>query len=202
MAGERTFDGNSKSLTIGIKLIIESERLILRQWGESDKLGFAKMNADPEVMKFFPKQLTQTESDLMVDNITRRIDARGWGLFAVEMKKINKFIGFIGLAEPKFKAHFTPCVEIGWRLDKSYWRMGLATEGALEVLNFAFNKIGLNEIVSFTAKKNIPSIAVMKKIGMVNNPFDDFKHPNISSQNSDLIPHVLFKINKANFKRR
>jgi RimJ/RimL family protein N-acetyltransferase len=173
-------------------------KLKLRRWKDSDREPFARMNADPRVMRFFPRCLTAAESNQMVDNIERRIDERGYGLLAAEFE--GQFIGFIGLSVPSFEAAFTPCVEIGWRIAAEFWNRGLATEGASMVAGDAFERVGLTEIVSFTTEQNAASRRVMEKIGMTRNPADDFDHPMLEVGNP-LRRHVLYRLNAVNFRR-
>lgn len=175
--------------------MLETERIIIRQWVESDRLPFCKLNADPETLKFFPKTLTYEESNLFVDKTIDQIEKLGYGLFALELKSSNEFIGFTGITRPNYETHFTPCTEIGWRLDKAFWGNGYATEAALCVLNFAFNEIGKREIVSFTSKLNIASIKVMQRIGMKRDLNGDFDHPNIDEKHR-LSEHVLYRIQR------
>ncbi|NCB37968.1 MAG: N-acetyltransferase [Erysipelotrichia bacterium] len=170
---------------------METERLVLRNWLKRDLKPFASMNSDPVVMEFFPKMLSEDESNAMAANIQNHLDREGWGLWAVERKDCGKFIGFTGLSVPKVILPFSPCVEIGWRLAKEHWGKGFASEAARAVLKFAFSEIQLEEVVSFTAKINLRSQAVMKRIGMQNTDFD-FKHPNVPPE-SILCHHVLFK---------
>ena len=173
---------------------INTPRLILRQWQESDKIHFARLNADQEVMKFFPRKLTAEESGAMADRIRVGIDEKGWGFWAVELKSENQFIGFIGVNQPMYNLPFSPCIEIGWRLARQYWGSGLATEGARAALNIAFSKLEFDEIVSFTPLINIPSISVMKKLGMTDSN-QNFIHPQVP-EDSSLSEHVLYKITK------
>lgn len=174
---------------------LETKRLKLRPWKKEDLSPFAEMNADPTVMEFFPKTYTYEDSLAEFFRINIHFEKYGWGLWTVELKKENKFIGFIGLHHVNFKAHFTPAIEIGWRLKKEYWGKGYATEGALKVLEYGFNTLKLKEIVSFTTDKNIRSQSVMKRIGMKNNPKDNFIHPNLP-KNHRLAKHVLYRIHK------
>lgn len=181
--------------------MLETERLYLRQWQESDLPEFAKMNADERVMEFFPTILTVENSDKFARENQHSLDNSGIGLFAVEVKNGEPFIGFIGLAIPKFTAHFTPCVEIGWRLAFPHWGKGYATEGANAILKYAFNIIGLQEIVSFTSTVNRRSQAVMRKIGMVNNPSDNFLHPSSLIPDGNILKkHVLYRRNKDSYE--
>ena len=145
---------------------IETPRLIIRPWKDSDLPEFAKMNQDPEVMEFFPSMLTLKESASRVEFFKQQLEIHGFGLWAVEIKKTREFIGFVGLSIPSFEADFMPAVEIGWRLSKKYWNQGYATEAARFVLHEAFEKFNLKEVVSFTALPNQKSMRIMEKIGM------------------------------------
>ena len=177
---------------------IETQRLILRQWKEEDKTPFFRLNSDKEVMAFFPNVLTKEHSDALADKIHHHIATKGWGCFAVERKDTNQFIGFIGLFEPTYQTHFTPCTEIGWRLHKDHWKQGFATEGARAVLEYAFHSLQKKEIVSFTTPQNRPSIAVMERIGMTRDWSGDFDHPNVEVGHP-LRPHVLYRIQAESY---
>lgn len=167
---------------------METERLILREWKESDVLPFARMNQDPEVMRYFPKRLNSEESEALVQRINKHIADRGFGLWAVQVKDGADFIGFIGFNYTDFPAEFTPCIEIGWRLDKSFWGKGYATEGAKACLA-SVSRWGLDEIYSFTSEINTPSERVMRKIGM--KKAGCFDHPKIDLDNR-LCRHILY----------
>lgn len=180
-------------------MLIKTERLILREWREEDLQPFAEMNADPRVMEYFPATLTKHESDALAKRIREAMNEHGWGLWAVSVPEVSEFIGFIGLAIPTFTAHFTPAVEVGWRLAYQFWGKGYATEGASAALAYGFDKLNLNEIVSFTAAGNTRSIEVMKKIGMQRNPEDDFDHPKLPEGHM-LRKHVLYRIQRQNYK--
>ena len=175
---------------------LRTDRLRLRQWLASDREAFARLNADPRVMEHFPSVLSREESDAGAAHIETHIERHGWGLWAVEIPDVTPFAGFIGLATPRFEAHFTPCTEIGWRLAADFWNRGYATEGALAVLAFGFGTLRLDEIVSFTVPDNLPSRRVMERIGMVRNPKDDFDHPAFLAGHR-LRRHVLSRIAKA-----
>jgi RimJ/RimL family protein N-acetyltransferase len=137
--------------------------------------------------------LSRQESDALVDRIERQWVQRGFTFYAAELRQGGDFTGFIGISVPLFEAHFTPCVEIGWRLAKAYWGRGLATEGAREVLRYAFSELGLTEIVAFTVPANRPSRRVMEKIGMTHDPADDFDHPRLP-RGHPLRRHVLYRV--------
>ena len=173
--------------------MIETARLLLRRWKDSDREPFARLNADPQVMEFFPRPLTRPESDALAERIERGIEERGFGLYAAELRESGAFIGFIGLSVPAFEARFTPCVEIGWRLAAGYWNRGLATEGARAVARHAFEGLALQAIVSFTAVQNLASRRVMEKIGMTRDPSDDFDHPHLP-EGHRLRRHVLYRL--------
>ncbi len=170
--------------------MIETPRLILRPWRDSDRAPFARMNADPRVMEFFPKRLTPEESNAALVSVLAHHDRYGFGLLAAELRETGEFIGFIGLSVPTFEAHFTPCVEIGWRLAAEHWGRGLATEGAREVLQRA-----TGEVVSFTTERNYRSRRVMEKLGMTHDPADDFDHPRIPEGHPQR-RHVLYRSGK------
>jgi RimJ/RimL family protein N-acetyltransferase len=180
--------------------IAETERLILRRWRESDREAFYRLSADPRVMEFFPAALSRAESDALAEKIEAHFEEHGFGLCAVELKEERRFIGFIGLAVPSFEAHFTPCVEIGWRLAAEYWGRGLATEGARRVVQFAFEKLRLHEVVSFTTQANARSRQVMEKIGMRRNAAEDFNHPRLP-EGHPLRRHVLYRLKEENWER-
>lgn len=144
-------------------------------------------------MEFMPSVLQREASDELLDRIERHFERHDFGLFAAELRETQTFIGFVGLAVPTFDAPFMPSVEIGWRLAAEHWGKGLATEGAREVLRYAFETVGLNEIVSFTVPANRQSRRVMEKIGMAHNPADDFEHPNLPVGHA-LRRHVLYRL--------
>jgi RimJ/RimL family protein N-acetyltransferase len=171
---------------------ILTDRLILRRWRDDDLAPFAALNADPEVMEFFPAPLDREESDGLVARIDADLADRGFGLWALELRSNGEFIGFTGLAVPGFDAPFMPCVEIGWRLTRSAWGTGLASEAARESLRQGFVEQGLAEIVSFTYEGNTRSRAVMERIGMARDRADDFEHPRLPGHR--LAPHVLYRL--------
>ena len=177
---------------------LETERLILRQWKNSDFEVFAEMNADDEVMKYFPSTLSREESDVLANKITGLIHQNNYGLMALELKSSGEFIGFTGLHKPEFKAHFTPCAEIGWRIARKYWGNAYAAEAARACLEYAFNELYLKEVVSFTALQNARSVRVMEKIGMKRDLEGDFDHPSLP-ETSPLKRHLLYRISKQQF---
>jgi RimJ/RimL family protein N-acetyltransferase len=216
--------------------MLRTSRLVLRRWRDEDRAPFAALNADPEVMRYFPRPLTRAESDMMVDRIEASFDEHGYGLWAVEVVEPDVagttsgsgsggFIGFVGLAWQRFPAHFTPALEIGWRLARHAWGHGYATEAAMAARDFAFRPAaedlaaagavaggtagggagdgagamdrgaGMDEIVSMTTRTNAPSQAVMRRIGMTRDPADDFRHPNLEPDHP-LVEHVLYRLRR------
>lgn len=171
---------------------IRTSRLLLRQWQDSDLGQLIKMNADPKVMEFIGPPLNMDQSKAMMERARVSWKEHGYGRFAVEVLDSGSTIGFVGLAQTRIDAHFSPAVEIGWRLSPEFWGQGYATEGALAVKEFAFEDLGLSEIVSFTSAQNLRSRRVMQKIGLSRDPFDDFKHPN-TSLDASLRDNVLYR---------
>jgi RimJ/RimL family protein N-acetyltransferase len=173
--------------------VLVTPRLVLREWKDTDLEPFAQMNGDPRVMEFMIRPLTRAESDAMVDRICQHFSEHGYGLWAVELAETSSFVGFAGLSVPSFEAHFTPCVEIGWRLGFGHWGNGYATEAARCVLDYAFSSLSLDEVVSFTARDNRRSRAVMERLGMAHDPLDDFEHPMVP-ENHPVRSHVLYRV--------
>lgn len=173
--------------------MIRTERLVLREWRDADRDDWAAMNADPEVMEFFPSTLDRDQADAAFDRISTALATRGWGLWAVEHE--GRFLGFTGLSPVGFDAHFTPATEIGWRLRRDSWGRGFASEAARAATSFAFDELELDELVSFTSTANTRSRAVMERIGMTHDPADDFDNPNVAIGNP-LRPHVLYRLSR------
>jgi RimJ/RimL family protein N-acetyltransferase len=179
---------------------LRTARLLLRRWRETDHAPFALLNADSMVMEYFPDRLTRAESDDLIASIEAGFATHGYGLWALEVRATGEFVGFTGLAVPSFNAHFTPAVEVGWRLARSAWGKGYATEAGLASIAFGFREAGLDEIVSFTSAANVRSRAVMERIGMTHDPGDDFDHPALDEADR-LRPHVLYRISAADLAR-
>lgn len=172
--------------------VIATDRLLLRQWQDSDYTPFARLNADPAVMEFFPAPLSRSESDALAVRIRGEITNNGWGLWAVEINNRAPFIGFVGLRWVTPPVPIAPCTEIGWRLSAEHWGKGYASEAALAALRFAFTTLELNEVVSFTATTNIRSQKVMERIGMQFTG-ETFEHPNVPLGNP-LRSHVVYRL--------
>ncbi|HEX2568850.1 MAG TPA: GNAT family N-acetyltransferase [Polyangia bacterium] len=179
---------------------IRTERLQLRPWRESDLEGFSAINADARVVEYLPGPLMRAESDAVAARIRAHFDEHGFGLWAVEIPGVAEFAGFIGLSVPTFTAHFTPCVEVGWRLGAEFWGWGYATEGARATVRFGFERLGLREIVSFTVPGNERSRRVMEKLGMRYDPAEDFDHPRLP-EGHPLRRHVLYRLGRDDWAR-
>ena len=172
---------------------LRTERLLLRRWRRDDREPFATMNADPVVMEHFLSVLTKAESNAFVDRIEARFDEFGYGLWAVEVPGHAQFIGFVGLAPVPEDLPFAPAMEVGWRLARPYWGMGYASEGARAALACGSETFGLTEFVSMTAKTNLRSQRVMRRLGMTHHARDDFDHPRIPIGHPQR-PHVLYRL--------
>jgi RimJ/RimL family protein N-acetyltransferase len=176
--------------------MLTSARLRLRPWREEDFPAFAALNADREVMEYFPKCLTREESDASAGRIREGIERNGFGFWAVEVFGVADFVGFTGLAVPPYETHFTPCVEIAWRLARKFWGFGYATEAARLSLDYGFGELKLEQIVSFTFAGNLRSRRVMDRLGMIYKPEDDFDHPRLA-EGHPLRRHVLYRLNRG-----
>ena len=177
-------------------MTLKTERLILREWNDADREPFARINADSRVMEYLGETMSREESDEVAERIEAHFRAHGFGLCAAELAESGEFIGFIGLAVPTFEAAFTPCVEIGWRLAAEYWGAGLATEGAREIVRYAFEALGLAELVSLTTIRNERSRRVMAKLGMEHDATENFDHPKLPAGHP-LRRHVLYRLTRA-----
>lgn len=176
---------------------LDTERLLLRRWTDADRAPFAALNADAEVMQYFRAPLDRAASDALIDRIEAGFVSLGYGLWAVQVRSSGEFIGFTGLIRPTFVAHFTPAIEVGWRLARAAWGNGYAGEAARAVLAYGF-AAGLDEIVSMATRTNERSRAVMRRIGMTHDPADDFEHPSLPIGHP-LRPHVLYRMSRADW---
>ncbi len=174
---------------------LQTERLHLRQWRDGDVAPFAAMNADPRVMEHFPALQNHETSAAAVARWSARMAERGWGLWALELRRTGEFIGFAGLEAPAPTFPFSPCVEIGWRLAFAHWGRGYATEAAKASLGIAFETLGLAEIVSYTAVGNRRSRAVMERVGMTADA-ETFEHPNVPV-GSPVREHCLYRLARS-----
>jgi len=178
---------------------IRTDRLTLRGWADEDRAAYSAINADPAVMATLGPLQTREQTDAHIDRMSAGWTGRGFGLWCVDLD--GECIGFTGLNEPWFEEHFTrqahaaghPCVEVGWRLASRRWGNGYATEAARAALVFAFDIVGVPEVVSFTSATNTKSRRVMEKLGMTQDPSGGFDHPGVAP-GSSLNPHVLYRI--------
>jgi RimJ/RimL family protein N-acetyltransferase len=184
---------------VSAPVTIETSRLLLRQWREEDLAPFAALNRDPEVMRYFEEPLTQERSDGWAHLIADRIEELGWGLWALERRDTGEFIGFTGLQVPRHDLPFNPCVEVGWRLTRSAWGHGFATEAGRASLAHAFGPLALDEVVSMTAVSNTPSRRVMERLGLVCDEAADFDHPGVCAGHP-LQRHVLYRISAQQWR--
>jgi RimJ/RimL family protein N-acetyltransferase len=187
------------------KIILTTNRLILRTWKPSDIPLMAAISSDPLVMEHFPATQDIAATQALVDHINQHYEKFGYTTYAVETKDMHEFIGFVGLNHPpfeipNFKPKSLPIVEIGWRLSSKHWREGYATEAAKAVLHYAFTELKLGEIISFTVVANTKSRRVMEKIGLHHSKADDFDHPKLE-ENSPLKRHVLYRITRDNYQK-
>lgn len=178
---------------------LTTPRLSLRPWRDADVDAFAAMFDDPRVMEFLPAPPDRAGIEAIVGRIRAHFAEHGFGWWAAELRATGQFIGFIGLSRVPFEAHFTPAVEVGWRLASAYWYQGYATEGARAALDFGFARLGLPEIVSFTVAANRRSWRVMQRIGMTHDPADDFDHPRLP-EGDPLRRHVLHRMSRARWE--
>jgi len=181
-------------------MCFETERLIVRDWLESDLEPLAALNADPEVMRYFPSVQSREMSADFIARCRAKKVIDGFCFSPVALKETGVFIGFVGLSRPGYSEPlpFDPCVEIGWRLASDHWGKGYASEAARGWLRFGFETLDLAEIVSFTAAVNKPSARVMERIGMARDEEGDFLHPSISRGHA-LAPHVLYRLRRTDW---
>lgn len=177
--------------------IIETNRLILRTWKSEDINQYYLINQDSKVIEFLRGPMTMEEINQFMNDKNQQQETRGFTLWAAELKTTGELIGYIGLNYTDWPAHFTPAVEVGWRIGSQFWGNGYATEGAKACLDYGFSQCGLKEIVSFTVSANTRSIRVMERIGMMRDFQGDFAHPRLAPDHK-LSKHVLYRIKKQN----
>lgn len=174
---------------------LRGPRVLLRAWTEADLAPFAAMNADAEVMQHFPSTLTRGESDQLATRVRAHFARYGYGAWVVEIPGVTPFAGCVGLLHVGFDAHFTPAVEISWRLLRATWGQSYATEAAQCALRYGFETLHLQEVVSFTVPANLRSQAVMQRLGMHSKAEENFAHPNLPAGHP-LSEHVLYRISR------
>jgi ribosomal-protein-alanine N-acetyltransferase len=176
-------------------------RLVLREWRVEDREPYAALNADPAVREFFPERLARAQSDAQIAVFEDHFAAHGFGMWALALRAGGELIGFTGMDLATYEAPFAPAIEIGWRLARSAWGHGYATEAALATLEFGFEQLELHEIVAATTPSNLRSRAVMERLGMTNDPRDDFDHPEIAAGHP-LCRHVLYRLDAERWRSR
>jgi len=169
---------------------VRTERLLMRRWRPGDRDAYAAMNADPQVMRYFPATMSRAESDAHVDRVEDLFDRQGFGLWALEVTQTGQFIGFTGLNPVPAGIPGVEGFEVGWRLAAHAWHRGYATEAAAAAVDVGFSGVGLDRLWSFTSVLNTPSVAVMRRIGMNEHGF--FEHPRIKLGHP-LRRHVLYR---------
>jgi 3-dehydroquinate dehydratase/shikimate dehydrogenase len=172
---------------------IETPRLLLRHWRDSDIEPWVAMNLDPRVTEFFSSTYTREIAEAGAVLGRRDLDERGYGWWVVEVRGGTPFAGVVCLREVPFEAHFTPALEVGWRFAPEHWGKGYATEGARGALEYAFETLGWDEVVAMTAVQNVRSRRVMQRLGMTRDPNDDFDHPKVP-EGHPLQRHVLYRL--------
>ena len=183
-------------------VILRTERLVLRGWKDSDAEPFAALNADPEVMEHFPSTHGPGRSSELMDGAQRQIDRAGYGFWAVEITASGRFAGFVGISDVTDAAlPFAPAVEIGWRLAREFWGQSIAFEAAQACLDFAFDRLGLEQVVAYTTRENVRSRALMKRLGMRRDPAEDFIHPLLAPGHRQGL-HVLYRIEGSEWHER
>ncbi len=176
-----------------------TERLVMRAWCGADREPFAVMNADPEVMRYFPAHMTRAESDAFVDRIEGRFAVQGYGLWALEVAATGEFVGFTGLNPMPAGVPGSGGVEVGWRLARSAWGHGYATEAGRTALEVAFGRLGLDEVWSLTAEANAASRAVMSRLGLSHVATQE--HPGLAAD-SPVRLHVFYRITRQEYAGR
>jgi RimJ/RimL family protein N-acetyltransferase len=172
---------------------IRTDRLVMRRWRESDREPYAALNADPEVMRYFPATLSRAVSDASVDRMEDLFDRQGFGLWALEVAATAEFIGFTGLNPMPPGVPGAGGMEVGWRLARHAWHHGYATEAATAAVDVAFNGAGLDQVWSMTAVLNRPSQAVMLRLGMTS--YELFDHPALPPGHH-LRRHIAYRLQR------
>jgi ribosomal-protein-alanine N-acetyltransferase len=170
--------------------LFRSTRIGFRNWIEEDLKPFIDMNASDKVMHYFPTTLSGEETKLVYDRIQRHFQKHEYGFYAVDDISTGKWMGFIGFQHVRFEASFSPAIEIGYRLLPQYWGKGIGTEGGLACLKYAKEHLDFDQVVSFTARVNLPSQHVMEKIGLIFRY--EFDHP-LVRKDDPLRKHVLYQ---------
>lgn len=182
---------------------IRTSRLILRNWQESDRDLFFRINSDDSVMEFFPFRRDRSQADIMMDALRDGIAGKGYGWSAAEIAATGECIGFVGLHDAEIES-LVPAgtIEIGWRLAPEFWGQGYVTEAARALLDFGFNELGRDEIISFAVWNNVRSTTVMQRLGMTRDPSRDFDHPRVPDTHRELKRHVFYRLTRKEWRKR
>lgn len=178
---------------------IETDRILLREWEPGDVEHFARMNADPLIMEYFPRVLDEADTKKLVKRFQDHFKQHGFGLYALECRKTGAFMGFVGLSVVRDVFPFAGEVEIAWRLEYEFWGKGFASEAARAVIDYAFNTLKLKELVAFSVYDNTRAIHVMEKLGMKRDPKGDFSYPKLP-KGHPLGDHVLYRLKAEDYK--
>lgn len=179
---------------------LETGRLVIRKWEERDRELFHRINSDAQVMKYFPFRRNREESDKMMDQLNRLIEENGFSFLALELKSTGACIGFCGLHKIELPEVFPHGgTEIGWRLAPEFWGKGYVTEAGFKLLDYGFNVLNLQEIVSFAVHDNTPSLAVMNRLGMTADPARDYEHPAVPDTHPQLKLHRFYAISRSDY---
>lgn len=183
-------------------MILETERLILRNWTDADRETFHRLSSDEQIMRFFPFRRTRAEADAVMDRVAAGYEQDDFGFGAVELKETGEPIAFLGLSRvTDLSPPLNGTVEIGWRMVPEHWGRGYVTEAARAWVKYGFESLRLGEIVAFAVPQNAPSIAVMKRLGMTADPSRDFDHPRVPEEHAALRPHVVYSLEPEAFNR-
>ena len=182
--------------TVDATRTMETPQLLLRPWRDEDRKPFAAMSRDQDVMKYLLPFASHAAAMAWIDRQTAHLQQHGFCFWALESRTTGEFVGATGLLRIGYEAHFTPAVEVGWRLGRKHWGQGFAVEAATRALRFGFEDLGLPEIVANTVPANVNSQKVMKRLGMTRDPEDDFDHPLIA-EGSPLRRQVLYRVKRS-----
>ncbi|RWJ04429.1 MAG: N-acetyltransferase [Mesorhizobium sp.] len=180
---------------------LQTERLLLREWRDEDVEPLARMNDDPRVVRYVARLADRRAIEAWINTQREHFKKHRYGLWALERLDVSGLIGFCGLANVSYRAHFTPAVEIAWRLQPDCWGRGYATEAAVAALAFGFQNLKLNQIVANAAADNVESRRVMERIGMSHEPKDDFDHP-LKAVDDPLRRQVLYRLTYQDWRQK
>jgi RimJ/RimL family protein N-acetyltransferase len=156
--------------------MIRTDRLTLRNWRDTDRDSFAALNADPEVMKDLGGPLDRTESDAKFARYVVAFERHGFCRWVLEDAN-GKFLGYTGVMRSRQGHPLGPHADIGWRLARSAWGRGYATEAARASLRDAFERGRSREVFAYTSADNMRSQAVIKRLNMQRAPSFDYSEP-------------------------